>query len=133
MNVILLESVENVGGIGDLVTVKPGFGRNYLLPQGKAALATPENMSSSFQPMPAAKTSCSVQWVRSILLMHLRQFRSKLSAAKFACRMVRSTSWANFRLVFTCTRKSMLKLQYASSQPNKTLSSRRRQPAVCYL
>ncbi len=44
MNVILLESVENVGGIGDLVSVKPGFGRNYLLPQGKAALATPENM-----------------------------------------------------------------------------------------
>lgn len=44
MNVILLETVENVGGIGDLVTVKPGFGRNYLLPQGKAALATPENM-----------------------------------------------------------------------------------------
>ena len=44
MNVILLESVENVGGIGDLVTVKPGFGRNYLLPQGTAALATPENM-----------------------------------------------------------------------------------------
>ncbi len=44
MNVILLESVENVGGIGDLVTVKPGFGRNYLLPQGKAALATPENI-----------------------------------------------------------------------------------------
>lgn len=44
MNVILLESVENVGGIGDLVTVKPGFGRNYLLPQGKAALATPKNI-----------------------------------------------------------------------------------------
>ena len=44
MNVILLESVENVGGIGDLVKVKPGYGRNYLLPQGKAALATPENM-----------------------------------------------------------------------------------------
>ena len=44
MNVILLESVENVGGIGDLVKVKPGFGRNYLLPQGKAALATPENI-----------------------------------------------------------------------------------------
>ena len=44
MNVILLESVENLGGIGDLVKVKPGYGRNYLLPQGKAALATPENM-----------------------------------------------------------------------------------------
>ena len=31
MNVILLESVENLGGIGDLVKVKPGYGRNYLL------------------------------------------------------------------------------------------------------
>lgn len=44
MNVILLESVENLGGIGDLVKVKPGYGRNYLLPQGKAALATDANM-----------------------------------------------------------------------------------------
>jgi len=46
MNVILLESVENLGGIGDLVKVKPGYGRNYLLPQGKAALATDENMKA---------------------------------------------------------------------------------------
>ena len=44
MNVILLESVENLGSIGDLVKVKPGYGRNYLLPQGKAALATPANI-----------------------------------------------------------------------------------------
>jgi large subunit ribosomal protein L9 len=44
MNVILLETVENLGSIGDLVKVKPGYGRNYLLPQGKAALATPDNM-----------------------------------------------------------------------------------------
>ena len=45
MNVILLDNVENLGGIGDLVTVKPGYGRNYLLPQGKAAPATPENIA----------------------------------------------------------------------------------------
>lgn len=44
MNVILLETVENLGGIGDLVQVKPGYGRNFLLPQGKAALATDANM-----------------------------------------------------------------------------------------
>lgn len=44
MQVILLENVENLGGIGDLVKVKPGFGRNYLLPQGKAALATSKNI-----------------------------------------------------------------------------------------
>ena len=46
MNVILLEAVENLGSIGDLVKVKPGYGRNYLLPQGKAALATPANIKA---------------------------------------------------------------------------------------
>ncbi|MDH4073364.1 MAG: 50S ribosomal protein L9 [Gammaproteobacteria bacterium] len=46
MNVILLDKVENLGDIGDLVTVKPGFGRNYLLPQGKATLATKENIAT---------------------------------------------------------------------------------------
>lgn len=45
MNVILLDNVENLGGIGDLVTVKAGYGRNFLLPQGKAALATKANMA----------------------------------------------------------------------------------------
>ena len=46
MEVILLESVENLGGIGDHVKVKPGYGRNFLLPQGKAALATKANMKA---------------------------------------------------------------------------------------
>ena len=46
MNVILLDNVENLGSIGDLVKVKPGYGRNFLLPQGKAALATPENIKA---------------------------------------------------------------------------------------
>lgn len=46
MNVILLDNVENLGCIGDLVKVKSGYGRNYLLPQGKAALATPANMKA---------------------------------------------------------------------------------------
>ena len=44
MNVILLDNVENLGSIGDMVTVKAGYGRNFLLPQGKAALATKENV-----------------------------------------------------------------------------------------
>ena len=46
MNVILLENVENLGSIGDLVKVKPGYGRNFLIPHGKAALATRENMKA---------------------------------------------------------------------------------------
>lgn len=45
MDVILLEKVENLGGIGDKVSVKAGYGRNYLLPQGKATLATAKNLA----------------------------------------------------------------------------------------
>ena len=44
MQVILLEKVENLGNIGDQVSVKAGYGRNFLLPKGKATLATPENI-----------------------------------------------------------------------------------------
>lgn len=44
MNVILLDKVENLGNIGDLVNVKPGYGRNFLIPTGKAALATADNL-----------------------------------------------------------------------------------------
>ena len=44
MNVILLDKVENLGDIGDLVNVKPGYGRNFLIPTGKAALATRDNL-----------------------------------------------------------------------------------------
>ena len=40
MEVILKENIENLGFKDDLVTVKPGYGRNYLIPQGKAILAT---------------------------------------------------------------------------------------------
>ena len=46
MELILLEKVQNLGDLGDLVKVKAGFGRNYLVPQGKAALATKENLAT---------------------------------------------------------------------------------------
>jgi large subunit ribosomal protein L9 len=45
MEVILLQKVANLGNIGDRVKVKSGFGRNFLLPQGKATLATPVNVA----------------------------------------------------------------------------------------
>ncbi len=44
MKVILRADVENLGSLGDVVTVKPGYGRNYLLPQGLAMLASPANV-----------------------------------------------------------------------------------------
>jgi large subunit ribosomal protein L9 len=45
MEIILLEKVDNVGGIGDRVRVKSGYARNYLIPQGKATLATEANIA----------------------------------------------------------------------------------------
>ena len=44
MEVILLEKVANLGNLGDQVTVRPGYGRNYLVPGKKAVPATPENI-----------------------------------------------------------------------------------------
>lgn len=44
MEVILLEKVENLGSLGDRVRVRPGYGRNFLIPYGKAKPATPENI-----------------------------------------------------------------------------------------
>jgi large subunit ribosomal protein L9 len=44
MQVILLERIDNLGDIGDQVNVKAGFGRNFLLPQKKATIATKENI-----------------------------------------------------------------------------------------
>ena len=45
MDVILLQKIANLGSMGDRVKVKSGYGRNYLLPQGKATLATPDNIA----------------------------------------------------------------------------------------
>lgn len=44
MEVILLEKVDNLGTLGDKVSVKSGFGRNFLIPQGKAVFASAENV-----------------------------------------------------------------------------------------
>jgi len=45
MEVILLSKVENLGALGDKVNVRSGFARNYLIPQGKAKFATPDNIA----------------------------------------------------------------------------------------
>lgn len=45
MKLILLQKVINLGGLGDTVVVKPGYGRNFLVPQGKAVPATAANVA----------------------------------------------------------------------------------------
>jgi large subunit ribosomal protein L9 len=46
MELILKETISTIGQEGDVVTVKPGYGRNYLLPQGKAVLANKQNLAA---------------------------------------------------------------------------------------
>lgn len=46
MDVILLEKVDNLGNLGDKVAVRPGYGRNFLIPKGRAVAATPENLKA---------------------------------------------------------------------------------------
>ena len=46
MKVILLQKVANLGALGDQVSVKPGFGRNFLIPYGKAVPATADNIAA---------------------------------------------------------------------------------------
>ena len=46
MQIILLEKIANVGDLGDVVKVKQGYARNFLIPQGKAKRATPENLKA---------------------------------------------------------------------------------------
>jgi len=57
MKVILLERVEKLGQMGDVVTVKNGFARNYLLPQGKAERAT----ANAMQAFEARRTQLEAQ------------------------------------------------------------------------
>lgn len=45
MEIILLEKIQNLGNLGDKVAVKPGYGRNYLIPHGKAVAATADNLA----------------------------------------------------------------------------------------
>ena len=45
MEIILLEKINNLGGLGDRIKVKPGYARNFLIPKGKATEATPANLA----------------------------------------------------------------------------------------
>jgi large subunit ribosomal protein L9 len=60
MDVILMENVENLGDVGDKVSVKSGFARNYLVPQGKAKMATAANLAE-FEAIRAELEKAAVQ------------------------------------------------------------------------
>ena len=64
MQLILLEKVANLGNLGDKVNVKAGYGRNYLLPYGKATAATPANLLRSKSVAPSWKRSQQTRKLR---------------------------------------------------------------------
>ena len=68
MKIILKESVERLGEAGDIITVKPGYGRNYLIPQGLGVLATKSSIQATENELEAkamkeAKTQKELQLV----------------------------------------------------------------------
>ena len=68
MQVILLDKVAQLGSVGDQVTVKSGFARNFLIPQGKAVMATAANIAH-FEARRAeleAKAAAALSAVRSL-------------------------------------------------------------------
>ena len=65
MELILKETIDSLGREGDLVKVKPGFARNYLLPQGKAVQATKENLASLEQNKAEIQTRLEEQHKRA--------------------------------------------------------------------
>ncbi|WMY96292.1 MAG: 50S ribosomal protein L9 [Arsenophonus sp.] len=64
MQIILLDKVENLGKLGDTVNVKSGYARNYLIPYGKAVLATKKNIS--FFKMRYAEIQAKLEEILSI-------------------------------------------------------------------
>ena len=81
MDVILLQKVANLGAIGDRVKVRSGYGRNYLLPSGRATAATPANVArfearrAELERMAAEELASAQQRAES-----LRDFRLSITA-----------------------------------------------------
>ena len=93
MKLILREDVENLGKGGDLVDVKPGYGRNFLLPRGLAVTANPKNVrelehQKSVAAAKAAKLKASAQAVAKRLAETPVTLKRKVSTAVKRARMI---------------------------------------------
>jgi len=79
VDLILLERVAKLGQMGQLVKVKPGFARNYLLPQKKALRATRENLacfeSQPMSPNPRRRLQCKPRELTRFACGTNRRFR----------------------------------------------------------
>ena len=151
MELILKQKVANLGNIGDRVKVKPGYGRNYLLPKGKATMATPENIAafearraefekvakdelSSAQARAAklegfkltltAKASCSARSATAISSKVCARPATRWSVPKSACRTARSARLASTPCSCICIPTST-SICRSSSSAKSNLPARR--------
>jgi ribosomal protein L9 len=100
MEVILLEKVDNLGDLGDKVTVKPGYARNYLVPSGKAQMATPENLAAFEQLRAELEREAAERLTEA---EHRREASaSRPSARRFACPPVRFVRPVSIKSRCTC-------------------------------
>jgi len=95
MQVILLEKIRNLGELGDNVNVANGYGRNFLLPQGKAVSATKDNLEKL-----AMKANFLVLLEQRILLIQFLPKVLRLKSMRFVCRMVLSVIPVSLILLF---------------------------------
>ena len=65
MQVILLEKIRNLGGLGDQVKVKPGYGRNFLIPQKKAVFATEKNIAAFVSQRAELEKKAALEFARA--------------------------------------------------------------------
>lgn len=85
MEVILLEQVYHLGEIGEIVKVRPGYARNYLIPQGKATIATAENKSrleADRKELEAAESERLADAKRRAALVENKTFEIKRKVAE---------------------------------------------------
>ena len=80
MQVILLEKVGNLGNLGDVVNVKDGFGRNFLIPHGKAKRATEANKAefesrrADLEKQQAALLAAAQKRVKALFILKKKYF-----------------------------------------------------------
>ncbi len=109
MDVILLEKVKNLGDLGDTVKVKPGYGRNFLLPQGKALPATPANvkvfearkadlLKKATDSLNAAKMRAEKLSGKTLVIKALTAEEGKLYGSVGVTDVVRAAATAGFDL-----------------------------------
>jgi len=109
MDVILLEKVKNLGDLGDTVKVKPGYGRNFLLPQGKALPATPANLKvfetrksellkNASDSLSAARMRAETFSGKTLVIKALTAEEGKLYGSVGSADVVRAAAAAGFEI-----------------------------------